>query len=143
MTLHRMARLALIACSLARCASAPPADAEIEAPVPAQYASVPRFEKGSDIEAPKAIKRVEPIAPGHLIGNGPRRIRATVEAVVNTQGKVEAVWYSSGDREWAQAAAQAISQWQFEPARRNGEPIAVRFLITTSLTTTGGWRNRP
>ena len=78
---YRTAGLALIACSLlVRCASAPTPAVEIEAPVPPQYASVPRFEKGGDIEAPKAIRRVEPMAPRHLIGNGPRRIRATVEA---------------------------------------------------------------
>jgi TonB family protein len=114
-----------------------------EAPVPQQYAAVPRYEKDAGIQAPKAIRRVEPLVPGHLIGGGPRRMRATVEALITAEGRVEAVWYSSGDREWAEAVAKAVRQWQFEPATRDGQPIAVRFLVETTMTSTGGWRNRP
>jgi len=128
---------------LMHCATPQPALQEGEAPVPEQYAAVPRYEKDAGIEAPKAVRRVEPVVPGKFIGGGPRRMKATVEALINTEGRVEAVWYSSGDREWAEVVAQAVRQWQFEPATRDGQPIAVRFLVETSMTTTGGWRNRP
>ena len=127
---------------LLHCATPQPA-VQQEAGVPPQYAAVPRYEKDAGMVAPKAVRRVEPVVPGKFIGGGPRRMRATVEALINTEGRVEAVWYSTGDREWAEVVAQAVHQWQFEPATRDGQPIAVRFLVETTMTSTGGWRNRP
>jgi TonB family protein len=107
---------------------------------PSQYASVPRFQEGSAVDAPKAVHRVEPKPPADLIGGGPRRMRATVEALITADGRVEDIWYSSGDRAWAEIAMNAIREWRFQPARENGQPVAMRYLIETSFSTTGGFR---
>ena len=108
-----------------------------EADIPEHYRALPRS-TGSGIQPPKVIRRVEPMANPEWVRSGRRRA-ATIEAVINTAGRVEAVWYVSGDRPWAEAVAAAVRDWTFEPARRNGEPVAVRFSLTSTFKSNPGW----
>lgn len=82
------------------------------------------------------LSRVTPDAPASLIGSG-RRVSATVEAVIEADGRVRDAWYACGDREWAEAVAIAVRKWMFQPARQNGVAIPVRFRLTSTLTSTG------
>jgi len=120
---------------LVGCSSLPQARIE-ESGVPARYALVPRFTKDSGIQPPKSIHRVDPSTPSGFIGSG-RTAIASVDAVINAEGRVEAVWLVSGDPIWGQAVASAVRQWKFEPAKRNGEPIAVVFSVTSKFTSHG------
>ncbi|HLV19769.1 MAG TPA: TonB-dependent receptor [Polyangiaceae bacterium] len=49
-----------------------------------------------------------------------------LEMTVRGDGQLEDVDVISGSEPFASAAVQAVSSWRFEPALRDGEPIAVR-----------------
>ena len=122
--------LALVALMLlASCASGPPQSA-IDPELLERYRALPRAGDDTGIVAPKVIKRVDPRMPSQFGGSGKPR-SAAVEAAIDTDGRVLAVWYLSGDREWARIVADALSRWEFEPATRDGEPVAVRFEVTS------------
>ncbi|MCA1734204.1 MAG: energy transducer TonB [Acidobacteria bacterium] len=125
--LFPLAAVALI--FLAGCASGPPPSA-IDLELFERYRALPRAGDGTGIVAPKAIRRVDPQMPLQYVRSGQSR-SATVEMAIGTDGRVMAVWYLSGDRQWAQVVADAFRQWEFEPATRDGEPVAVRIELTS------------
>lgn len=105
----------------------------VTAVMPEEYLALPTVDEESGIVPPKAIRRAEPIAPAALVNSG-RTVEASVGAVINTEGRVEAVWLESGDPVWARALADAVALWTFQPATRDGEPVAVRFSIKSKFT---------
>lgn len=117
--------------SLASCASGPPPSA-IDPELLARYRALPRSGDETGIVAPKVARRVDPQMPAEFVGSGQTR-SATLEAAIDTDGTVLAVWYVSGDRQWAQVVADALRRWEFEPATRDGEPVAVRFEMTSNF----------
>ena len=76
----------------------------------------------SELEPVEVIKRVSPIYP--LIAKQ-RRLSGTllVNALVTKTGKVSNLTLVSGPPVFRDAAFDAIKQWQFKPAKLNGEPI--------------------
>jgi protein TonB len=79
---------------------------------------------GGAIREPKITKLVQPIYPPvaakqHLQGV------VVLEAVVTESGRVEKVRVISGPPALVDAAVQAVQQWQYEPTRLNGTPVAV------------------
>lgn len=55
------------------------------------------------------------------------RGEARVSYIVNAEGEVSDVHaITSTHPEWAEAAVAAVKQWQFEPARKNGEAVNMR-----------------
>jgi protein TonB len=104
--MDRVLRVAslLLAAALGACASVP------EAPVP----SAP---------APKAVVRVAPVYPEALRREGVEG-SVVLWVHVNEEGEVIRV-----EEKWsthpllAQAAKQALLQWQFEVEKRNGKPV--------------------
>lgn len=120
---------------VAACASAPPM--VIPPDVPAEYLLLPRADDASGIQPPKILRRVEPVAPREFIGSG-RRVVASVGAAISESGTVEAVWRESGDPVWARSIAAALRQWRFAPATKDGHPVAIRFSLTATFTSTGG-----
>jgi TonB family protein len=123
-----MAALALVA---AGCSTTGPSGNLPTAPPP-EYASLPAADE-EGIEPPQAIQRIEPLVPDQFFQSGRERL-ATVEAVINEQGRVEASWLASGDPEWGWALMNALRQWRFQPAMKNGQPVAVRFKLTSKFT---------
>ena len=123
--LFPLAAVALIL--IAGCASGP---AAIDPELLERYRALPVAGGESGIVAAKLIKRVDPQMPLQYLGSGLSR-SATLEMAIGTDGTVLAVWYLSGDRHWAQVVAAAVRQWEFEPATRDGQPVAVRFETTT------------
>lgn len=89
-----------------------------------------KMEPGNGVIPPKAIHRVEPLAPASLVG---RATVATVEAIIGEDGKPRHICFASGDPEWGNAVAAAFKQWLFEPATLQGKPVAVQFTLTTRL----------
>jgi protein TonB len=124
--------IAVLVLLAAGCSTSGPSGDLPTAPPP-EFASLPSVDEDG-IEPPKVIQRVEPVVPGHFFETGRERL-ATVEAAVNAEGRVEASWMVSGDPEWGWALMNALRQWRFQPATRNGQPAAVRFRLTSKFTT--------
>ena len=89
---------------------------------------VPTAEGNPDIQAPVVIRRVEPVVGRSL---RMRSAEATVEAIIGEDGKVRNVCVISGDPEWGRAVATALRKWEFKPGTMNGNPVAVRFTLTS------------
>lgn len=123
-------RIAAIALLVIGCSQAPAPVAD--QPPPAHYANVPFWEKGSPIQPPKVLERVEPRYPlevVHAVKNGSVKIGL----LIRENGSVADAWYINGDRRLARVAIQAMVGWRFAPATLDGKPIAVRTEITTSM----------
>lgn len=74
------------------------------------------------------------VTPQWLGHPGPRQAHATVQLVIRRDGgvAVEQVW-SATDFEWGEACRQAVSQWRYEPARKDGLAVAVRTTVSCAL----------
>lgn len=89
---------------------------------------------GGMVEAARLIKKVNPPFPASAKAQGVEG-SVTIEAIIDKAGFISsarAVGGSSADL--AQAALDAIQQWQYTPARLNGEPVDVLTEITVSFT---------
>ncbi|MBZ0111724.1 MAG: TonB family protein, partial [Thermoanaerobaculia bacterium] len=97
----------------------PAAPPEVESSVPIPV--------GGDVIAPMKLHAPPPLYPEPA-----RRARlqgvAIVEAIVDTEGSVTAVRVlKSPGMRMGEAAAEAIREWTFEPARLNGKAVAVYY----------------
>lgn len=72
------------------------------------------------------IETVEPMYPGALLQAGVNRGHARIAINVKASSELSD-WFilEYSHREFADAAVDAIRNWRFQPARLNGEPIAV------------------
>jgi ketosteroid isomerase-like protein len=79
-------------------------------------------------------QRVYEVQPPWLGRPGPRQAHAQVQIVIQRDGRVsvEQVWNAT-DFEWGEACRQAVSQWRYTPARRDGKPVAVRATVNCAL----------
>jgi TonB family protein len=78
-----------------------------------------------DISQPMATRKVDPAYPLQLMHEN---VHGTVilYAVIRSDGTVSNVRVLRGvDRRLDQFASEALAQWQFQPARKNGSPIDV------------------
>src|ERR1700691_1238979 len=79
--------------------------------------------KGTDIPVP--IEVVSPKVDSYDIGQVVR-----VEFVVEATGLTSSINIkSSSDRGFADAVVDAVKQWRFTPAQRNGTPVATRVVL--------------
>jgi protein TonB len=81
------------------------------------------------IVPPKLIKSVRALASLDAMrdfetGN------VTIEAVVGTEGEVKIVNVLSGPPSLRAAAVQALKQYRYEPATRNGQPVPAHVTVT-------------
>jgi TonB family protein len=87
---------------------------------------------GGDVKAPVAIKRVEPIYP-----NAAREARiigfVVLEVLIDKTGAVTDVAVIKDVPGLSDAAIDAVRQWIFQPATKNGEPVDVIFHLTISF----------
>jgi TonB family protein len=85
-------------------------------------ASTPSMVAQSELEPVSVIKRVSPIYPPvarqRMISGS-----VVVEAIVDKQGKIADMKLVSGPPIFRDAAFDAVKQWQFKPAKLNGQPI--------------------
>lgn len=84
---------------------------------------------GGDFTPPVPIHRVSPRHPPELMAqliNG----SASVECAIEADGSVKSVkLLSATHQEFGLAALDAVREWTFEPARRDGQPVAVNLHI--------------
>jgi len=81
---------------------------------------------------PTVLTTVEPVYPtaalsDHIIGT------VVVHAHIDEQGKVTGVEVISGDRVFHQAVIDAVKQWTFSPAKKNGKPVASVYQISITF----------
>jgi TonB family protein len=82
---------------------------------------------GGEVTAPRVLQRVQPEFPDAARAEGITEARVILVGVVRTDGSidVENVVRSPGFG-MDEAAIEALRQWRFSPATRNGEPVDVR-----------------
>jgi protein TonB len=86
--------------------------------------------KGTDIPVPVAV--VTPQVAGFDIGQSAR-----VEFVVDTTGHTTGISVvSASDRDFAEAVVDAVKQWRFTPAQKNGAPVAMKVILPVRVVET-------
>lgn len=87
----------------------------------------------SDVEPPQKVSTPPPTIqhrPRH--GNGYGKV--VVQAVIATDGRVVCPRVLEGASPgFTDAALEAVVGWRFEPATRDGEPVPVRYTLTTTF----------
>jgi TonB family protein len=83
------------------------------------------YELGPGMTPPKVIKQVP---PRQSTAHGVRIVgTVTVVLVVSSKGIPKDVHIIKGlDKELDQSTVEAVEQWRFEPAKKDGKPVAVR-----------------
>jgi TonB family protein len=95
------------------------------APVPQIQHATGRIRVGGMVSAAKLLRQTRPVYPPELQQAG---VEGTVmlRAIISKDGAVlSAQVINSVDPRFAKAALDAVSQWQYQPALLNGEPIEI------------------
>jgi protein TonB len=87
---------------------------------------------GPGIDRPIQIKMVKPVYPQGALGGRLRGI-VVIEATIGIDGKVHDARVVRSIAGLDQAALDAVRQWEFEPARVNGVPVAVIMAVEVSF----------
>lgn len=104
----------------------------LEAAPPAPAAAVP-LRVGEGVDRPRKIKDVKPIYPRPAML---AQVRGSVliEATIGADGKVHNARVIRSIAALDEAALDAVRQWEFEPSRVDGVPVAVMMVIIVSFT---------
>jgi periplasmic protein TonB len=86
---------------------------------------------GAGVVAPKLIKSVRAVASPSMLqyfapGNGDS---VTLDALVDTSGHVKSMKVISGADSLRNAAMEALKQYTYEPATRQGKPVAAHITV--------------
>jgi len=117
----------------------PPVDAGSTGPLSYRHQGTARPEPPpervkDDVCPPILLTRVEPV-----YAEAARRSRETgvaiLEAVIGSDGSVSDLIILKSTREplLDEAALRAVSQWEYEPATRNGTPVSVYLTVTVNF----------
>ena len=91
-----------------------------------------KYDPEAGITAPKLIQKVDPVYPEEARKN---RIQGLVisEALIDRSGDVVDVKVvETADEVFNQPTIDAIRQWKFEPATKDGEPVNVIYVLTVN-----------
>jgi protein TonB len=90
------------------------------------------YELGPGMTPPKVIKQVP---PRQSTAHGVRIVgTVTVALVVSSKGIPKDVRVIKGlEKELDQSTVEAVEQWRFEPAKKDGKPIAVRVSLDVAF----------
>ena len=124
-----VATLGLLA-ALAGCANTPTRLATLEA------AAAPALVAPADgsYQAPVPVSTVRPQYPFAMKRNGISEV-INVSCLVDETGRVvDAKVGKSTDLEFGQPAIDALKKWSFQPARRDGVPVAQWVMIPFNFT---------
>jgi TonB family protein len=83
------------------------------------------YDLGPGLTPPRVIKQV---APRQSTNHGVRVVGSvTVALVVSSKGMPKEVHVVKGlDKDLDQSTVEAVEQWRFAPAQKDGKPVAVR-----------------
>jgi TonB family protein len=111
--------------------TSPHAPSTIQPAAPTHYDEP--LEVGGDVLPPEVVARVW---PDYSTLPRPMRVSGVpiVEAVISRRGEVTQVRMIKATNPHLDAAImEALKQWKFRPATRNGHPVAVRFIMTVNI----------
>lgn len=80
---------------------------------------------GGRVSAPVPIHRVEAVYPPGLLADGKDGV-VMLGIVINTDGNVSTAEPMKGDPAFFDAALEAVRQWKFKPAMKDGQPVSVK-----------------
>ena len=75
-------------------------------------------------EAPRVLRRVEPVYPTFALEAGLTG-RVVLHVQVGTDGTVREIRVAEGSNVFVEAATQAVRQWLFRPARVGARPVPI------------------
>jgi|GEM_PF-2648165 len=88
---------------------------------------------GGDVTAPVATHQVDPLYPADALKQKIGGL-CIIEAIIDEQGNViEAKLLMAENEQLGNAALDAVRQWKFKPAIRNGVPVRVFYNLTISF----------
>lgn len=89
-----------------------------------------KYDADAGMTAPKLIHKVDPVYPEEARKSGIQGV-VICETTIDTTGKVVAVKVAKTTEEvFIQPTIDALAQWRFEPATKDGEPIDVIYALT-------------
>jgi TonB family protein len=90
-----------------------------------RFAALKQNANAGELSAPAATRKVDPAYPVELMRQNVAGT-VTLYAVIHADGKIGSVRVLRGiDDRLDQYACEALAQWQFQPATRNGDPVDV------------------
>jgi len=85
-------------------------------------------------EPPMPSKTVPPVYPSALKSEGVSGM-VTMSILVDEKGNVQNATVKKSTRpEFEQPAIDAVQKWKFEPAKKDGKPVAVQVMIPLKFT---------
>jgi TonB family protein len=90
------------------------------------------YDLGPGLTPPRVTKQV---APRQSTAHGVRVVGSvTVALVVSSKGMPKDVHVVKGlDKDLDQSTVEAVEQWRFSPAQKDGKPVAVRISLEISF----------
>ena len=90
---------------------------------------------GGNIRPPRKVRHVSPVYPASMREAGLEGV-VPMEAIIAADGKVQSVRVLTAEihPDLAQAAVEAVKQWQFEPTLLNGAAVEVVMNVSMSFT---------
>ncbi len=93
-----------------------------------------RYETDGPITEPKAVHKVLPKYPEEARKAGVTAV-VVVDAEISAEGRiVNMKVLRAPDEAFVQPTLDALSQWEFEPATLDGEPVAVYYVLTVKYS---------
>ena len=111
-----------------------PADPALTPPEASKPARIDKVQIGADAAESLLVKRVAPVYPqdakdAHVQG------KVVLQAIVGTDGKVRDLQLLSAPAaSLASSAFWSVSQWQYKPYLRNGEPVEVETTVAVTYS---------
>ena len=94
-----------------------------------RFAELKQSDNKVAIAAPVATSKVDPAYPADAIRDNVEGT-VTLYAIIHTDGTVSGIKVvNSVDPRLDEAAAKALSRWQFRPATKNGDPVELEALV--------------
>jgi len=87
---------------------------------------------GGGIKPPRKIKHVKPVYPQSALSDQARGT-VVIEATIGADGTVQAVTVVHSVPALDRAALDAVRQWEYEPSRLNGAPVAVMMTVVVNF----------
>lgn len=86
-----------------------------------------------DIVKPKLIKKVTPLYP-QAAKESRTQGKVVLGVTVGKDGKVVNVTVKEGDAVLAEAAVEAVKEWEYDPAHKKGEPVECLMTVDVNFT---------
>jgi len=97
-----------------------------------QFSVAPPIPVGGNVQQARLISSVTPAYPAAVRSMGIFG-DVTIDALIDSTGKVTTMKPLSGPAPLQQAAMDALRQWEYEPARLNGQPVSTHLSVTVKF----------